>query len=231
MLSKTAELKKYASKLGVCLDDEQLNKFSLYFDAVVDGNKQFNLTAILQEDDFLIKHFVDSLAGVDQIPQNASLIDIGSGAGFPSVPIAIARKDVRVTAIDSTSKKMNFVLTQAKLIGIDNITTIAGRAEDQQKLFGTFDAASARAVSSLQVLLELVAPLLKVGGVFISYKTDESEIAASQNAMKVLSMKLKNTKVLKLPNGDSRAILVFEKTAQTPSCYPRQYGTIKKKPL
>ncbi len=231
MLTKTAELKKYASDLGVELTQSQLDKFSQYFDAVVESNKQFNLTAILDENDFVVKHFVDSLAGVSEIPQNAKLIDIGSGAGFPSVPIAIAREDVSVTALDSTAKKMGFVLSTAKKLGIDNVSTIAGRAEEQSKLFGTFDVASARAVSALEILLELASPLLKVGGLFVAYKTDESEIATSQNAMKILSMKLKNTKKLKLPNGDSRAILVFEKTAPTPKGYPRQYGKIKKKPL
>ncbi len=231
MLTNLALLKKYASELGVELTDCQLDKFSAYFDAVVESNKQFNLTAILNEDDFVLKHFVDSLTGVSEIPQNSKLIDVGSGAGFPSVPIAIAREDLCVTALDSTAKKMSFVSSTAKELNINNVSTIAGRAEDQPSLFGTFDVASARAVSSLPILLEIASPLLKVGGLFVAYKTDEGELEIAKRAMAALNMRHKNTKLLSLPNGDRRAILVFEKTAPTPKGFPRQYGTIKKKPL
>ena len=116
-------------------------------------------------------------------------------------------------------------------MGVSNLSTVSARAEDKRDLFGKFDVVTARAVSSLQILLELAMPFLKVGGRFIAYKTDESELDTSQNARKILNAKHVETKSLTLANGEKRALLVFEKTAPTPKQYPRQYGTIKKKPL
>lgn len=229
-MDKTLLLQSTTS-LGLCLDYSQIDKLARYYNMVVESNKAFNLTAIIEEKDFAIKHFQDSLAGISLIPQNARLLDIGSGAGFPSMPIAIAREDVEVVALDSTAKKMTFVTTSAKALGVKNISTISGRAEEQKELFSTFDVVSARAVSALPILLELAIPMLKIGGIFLAYKTDESELSTSQNAMKVLGAKHINTKFLTLDNGEKRAILVFEKTMPTPKQYPRVYGTIKKKPL
>lgn len=219
------------SQLGLTLDEEKINRLARYYDMVVESNKVFNLTAIVEENDFAIKHFEDSLAGVSLIPQNAKLLDIGSGAGFPSMPIAIAREDVSVVALDSTLKKMTFVGASAKTLGVKNLSAVSGRAEEQKSMFGTFDAVTARAVSALPILLELAMPMLKVGGIFIAYKTDESELEASKNALKVLGAKHVSTKSLTLQNGEKRALLVFEKIAKTPPQYPRVYGTIKKKPL
>lgn len=222
---------KSASQIGITLSSEQSEALCRYYDAVVESNKVFNLTAITEEKDFTYKHIVDSLAGISEIPTGAKLCDIGSGAGFPSVPIAIARDDVSVTALDSTTKKMNFVSQSAKSLGLKNISVIAGRAEEQKAQFGKYDVVTARAVSALPILLELAMPFLKVGGVFLAYKTDESELSSAKNAMNVLGAKHLRTKTLTLPNGDSRAILVFEKTKPTPPQYPRVYGSIKKKPL
>lgn len=220
-----------AEKIGVSLSQKQILAFSDFTDKVLSCNKVFNLTAITEEKDFVVKHIIDSISGISEIPPNSRICDIGAGAGFPCMPIAIMREDIMITAIDSTEKKMNFLSSCAKDMKIKNLQTIAGRAEDQKSLFGKFDVVVARAVSSLQILLELAAPLLKVGGRFIAYKTDESELESCKNAMNILYVNHKTTKFLNLPNGDRRAILVFEKTASTPQQYPRQYGTIKKKPL
>lgn len=224
-------LKTYLSQIGVNLDDDKIGRLLTYCDMVLETNKQFNLTAITDINEFLIKHITDSLVGLSEIGGGAHLLDIGAGAGFPSMPIAIARDDVRVTALDSTAKKMRFVEDSAKSIGLDNLKTISGRAEEQTALFGKFDVVTARAVSSLSILLELSMPLLKVGGHFLAYKTDESELPSAESALKTLGAKHIRTKSVTLPNGDSRAILVFEKLSKTPLQYPRQYGTIKKKPL
>lgn len=231
MLNDTQFLKDCASALGFNLSDKQIWQFSSYFNAVIESNKTFNLTAITDEKDFIIKHFSDSLAGVSEIPKNATICDIGAGAGFPSVPIAIVREDVNVVALDSTAKKMAFVLKSAKEIELNNISTISGRAEEQFAKFGTFDAVCARAVSALPILLELAMPLLKIDGIFIAYKTDNNELVGIENALSTLHAKLINTKLLTLANGDRRAIMTFQKMAKTPPQYPRQYGTIKKKPL
>ena len=220
-----------AAQVGATITSEQAEVLCAYYEKVVECNKAFNLTAITEEKDFAVKHIIDSLAGVSEIPHGAKLCDIGSGGGFPSMPIAIAREDVSVTALDATAKKMAFVAQSAKELGIKNISTIAGRAEEQKAQFAKYDAVTARAVSALPILLELAMPFLKVGGLFLAYKTDESELSTAQNAMKVLGVKHLHTKFLNLPNGDKRAIIVFEKIKQTPSQYPRVYGSIKKKPL
>ena len=224
-------LKQCASEVGVELTQKQTERLAAYFDMVVEKNKAFNLTAITEEKDFAIKHIADSLAGISEIPQNSALLDIGAGAGFPSMPIAITREDVKVTALDSTAKKMNFISECARELNMTNVKTVAGRAEEQKNLFATFDVVTARAVSSLNILLELAMPMLKVGGRFVAYKTDESELDGAKCALATLGAKHLSTKSLSLPNGDSRAILVFEKVAPTPKQYPRLWGAIKKKPL
>ncbi len=221
----------YSNQINVPLDETMRSALLRYVDLVLEANKSFNLTAITDVNDFIVKHIVDSLIGASEIPRGANVCDIGSGAGFPAVPLAIARKDISVTALDSTAKKINFVQSSANMLDISNLTAISGRAEEQKKLFGKFDAVTARAVSSLPVLLELSMPLLKTGGVFVAYKTDESELAGTTSAMKTLGAIHKNTKLCALPGGDRRAIIVFEKVAVTPPQYPRQYGVIKKKPL
>ncbi len=213
------------------LTEDMVDTLEAYYDAVIEANKEFNLTSITLKDEFVIKHLIDSLAGVPFIPENAKLIDVGSGGGFPSFPIAAVRSDVMVTALDSTAKKMNFVGGTARFLGVKNLTTVSGRAEEMKDLFGTFDVVTARAVSALPILLEICSPLIKVGGIMLAYKTDESELETSQNALKVLNMTHKKSFSFNLPGGDRRSILIFEKTASTPKQYPRQYGQIKKKPL
>lgn len=224
-------LNSYLKSVGAELDGKKLADLLTYCEMVLEANRHFNLTAITDINEFMIKHIADSLVGISEIPDGAGLLDIGAGAGFPSVPIAIARQDVCVIALDSTAKKMAFVAESAKSIGLDNLKTIIGRAEEQNKLFGKFDVVTARAVSALPVLLELAVPLLKVGGRMLAYKTDESELSAAKNALKTLNVKHIGTKFATLPNGDSRAVLIFEKTAATPAQYPRRYGVIKSRPL
>lgn len=220
-----------AAQVGANITPEQAEVLFRYYEKVVECNKAFNLTAITEEKDFAEKHIIDSLSGISEIPEGAKLCDIGSGGGFPSMPIAITRADVSVTALDSTTKKMAFVSQSASALGLKNVSTIAGRAEEQKSQFAKYDVVTARAVSALPILLELAMPFLKVGGLFLAYKTDESELATSQNTMKVLGAKHVHTKFLSLPSGDKRAIIVFEKTKPTPPQYPRVYGSIKKKPL
>ncbi|MBD5092134.1 MAG: 16S rRNA (guanine(527)-N(7))-methyltransferase RsmG [Clostridiales bacterium] len=230
-MQKQDVLKNYLSQIGIELQDEKIALLLAFCDTVLETNKKFNLTAITDYDEFLIKHVTDSLLGLSEIPSGAKLCDVGAGAGFPSMPIAIARDDVRVTALDSTAKKMTFIADSARTLGVNNVKTIAGRAEEQRSLFGTFDIVTARAVSALPILLELCIPLLKVGGRFLAYKATDSELDECKTALKVLNAQFVHAKSAQLPNGDSRTILVFEKTAKTDGKYPRQYGTIKKKPL
>lgn len=217
--------------LGVKLTENSVDTLEAYYDAVIEANKEFNLTSITSKDEFVVKHLIDSIAGVGFIPENAKLIDVGSGGGFPSFPIAAVRDDVKVTALDSTAKKMNFVATTARYLGVKNLTTVSGRAEEMKNLFDTYDVVTARAVSALPILMEICSPLIKVGGLMLAYKTDETELELSKNALKTLNMSFKHSFSFNLPTGDRRSILVFEKTAPTPKGYPRQYGQIKKRPL
>ena len=220
-----------ALSIGISISERQADALLGYRDMVLEANKKFNLTAITDDKDFVIKHLIDSLVAVNEIPNGAKLCDIGAGAGFPSMPLAIARDDVRVIALDSTAKKMFFVAESAKSLGIKNIKTVIGRAEEQNLYFNKFDIVTARAVSALPILLELSMPLLKVGGLFLAYKTDESELLYCESALNKLNAKHARTIFAELPNGDKRAVLVFEKVAKTPPQYPRTYGAIKKKPL
>ncbi len=221
---------RYLEEQGIALDEGRLQKLSDFQLLVDEANKRFNLTAITDERDFAIKHFADSLLAAPLL-KKGQLCDIGAGAGFPSVPLAIAREDIAVTALDSTAKKINFIKEAAEKLGLANLNAIAGRAEEARDLFCKFENVTARAVASLPVLLELAAPLLKKGGVFFAYKTDESELQTSKNAQRALGMRHIMTKKFVLPDNSERAILVFEKIADTPPMYPRRYGVIKNKPL
>ncbi len=219
-----------ANRLGAPLEKEQIDKLIRFFELVAKANERFNLTAIKDEKDFAIKHIVDSLTAAKFVPKGAKLLDIGAGAGFPSVPLAVALPNVEVTALDATSKKANFIAEAAKELRLDNLRAVCGRAEEQTAMFEKFDVVTARAVASLNILLELSAPMLKTGGVFIAYKSDESELENVKTALAKLNMRLKD-KVSLLLEDNRRALLLFEKTAPTPKIYPRRYGIIKKSPL
>lgn len=220
-----------AEHVGVTLSHDQAAALIKYRDLVLEANAKFNLTAITDGEEFAVKHIADSLVGASEITSGAKVCDIGAGAGFPSIPLAVVRDDIRMTSLDATAKKINFVSAAARDIGLTNVRTVAGRVEEQRALFGTFDVVTARAVAALPILLELCMPLLKVGGHFLAYKADDGELSLCDNACKVLGAKYVHSKYATLPNGDKRAILVFEKISATPKQYPRQYGTIKKKPL
>lgn len=220
-----------ATALGAPVDDKIANTLDTFFGLVASTNEKFNLTAITDAASFTEKHLIDSLAAADLIPADARVADIGAGAGFPSVPLAVVRPDISVTAIDSTEKKANFISQAAKELGLNNLSSVAGRAEELTSLRDTFDVVSARAVASLPVLCELALPLLKKGGLFLAYKTDLSEVASAKHALTVLGGTTKGAKEYALPSGDKRAVIVIEKTRPTPVAYPRRYSKIKSSPL
>ena len=223
-------LNKFLNDNKITLDSVQIEKLSQFEEKVVETNEKFNLTNITSEPDFTIKHIIDSLVGIPYIPQGSKILDIGTGAGFPSMPIAIARPDLKVEAIDSTEKKIGFVNQSAKELGVTNIKAMSIRAEEMPK-DNKYDCIVARAVASLQVLLELAMPIINVGGLFIAYKATEDEVKDSANALKILNSKVEKTISLTLPNGDNRCLIIIKKLGETPIKYPRNYSQIKKKPL
>ena len=216
--------------INCSINDEQIALLDKFENLVIETNEKFNLTNITTEPDFTIKHIIDSVLALPLIPNGAKVLDIGAGAGFPSVPLAICREDISITAIDSTEKKINFIIKVASDLNIKNIKAKSIRAEEY-KVDEKFDCVVARAVASLQVLLELALPLLKVGGIFISYKATDEEIKDSKNALSVLGGEIEKVEKLSLPNGDNRCFIVIKKIKETPIKYPRQYSLIKKKPL
>lgn len=220
-------LKIGAAELGITLNADQIDKFVAYYERVVESNRKFNLTAIVDERDFVCKHFLDSLTAFKYIGSDDCVCDVGTGAGFPAVPLAIVGAK-SVFALDSTEKKTRFVQQTCLDLGITNVGVVTGRAEEQRKYFGTFDIVTARAVASLAILLELAAPLLKLSGKLIAYKTDPDDLLEAGSAAEKLNMTLLEAKSFTLPNGDPRMLFIYQKTGETPSGYPRSWNAMKR---
>lgn len=200
-----------------------------------------NVTAISRGNEVLTKHIIDSLRCASEIekavgenPSGITICDVGSGGGFPALPIAAVLPESSVTAMDSTSKKCRFIEQSAENAHIVNIKTLSLRAEDATEHFNTFDIVTARAVASLPILLEICSPLVKVGGYFLAMKGDhaDEELAISHNAAKKLNTELVASSYYTLPeDAGKRAVFVYKKNASTPKGYPREYRRIAKSPL
>lgn len=225
-----SEFEKYTLELT----KEKYDKFDKYADFLVKYNENVNLTAITEPKEILIKHFIDScliLKYVD-ISQNSSIIDVGTGAGFPSVPLKIMRPDIKITLLDSLAKRITFLEKLCDIIEID-ADYIHGRAEDIAKTpeyREKFDFSCARAVANLAVLSEYCIPFVRVGGSFISMKGPNENIQDSNNAVAVLGAKIGDIHTYSLEN-DVRLIVEIKKISHTPTKYPRNSSQIKKKSL
>ncbi len=229
-------LRDEAKKFNIELTDQMIEQFMKYKSLLKEWNEKINLTAITDDREIIIKHFVDSLTIVKYIPENAYLIDVGTGAGFPGIPVKIFRKDVKVVLLDSLNKRLNFLNEVINELGLENIETVHGRAEDvgnNLKYREKFDIATARAVANISTLSELCTPFVKVNGAFVCMKANaEEEIANAQNALKILNVKEENREQFKIEEIDSeRTIIIYRKTDKTPKQYPRKAGTPAKQPL
>lgn len=226
-----------AEAFDLALTQEQAAQFLTYAETLVEWNKVMNLTAITDPQEIIVKHFLDSLLlfRACSLPENASLIDVGTGAGFPGLPAKIYRPDLHVTLLDSLQKRLNFLEAVCEKTGAE-AKRIHARAEDagrEPALRESYDAACARAVAALPVLCEYCLPLVHVGGCFIAMKGPglEEELQAAGRAIRTLGGKLESTAAFTLPDGSERRIAVIRKTASTPKAYPRPAAKIKKSPL
>lgn len=229
-------LKEQALKFNIELTDEMIEQFMKYKFLLKEWNEKINLTAITEDREIIIKHFVDSLTIAKYIPENAYMIDVGTGAGFPGIPIKILRKDVKIVLLDSLNKRLNFLNEVIKELGLDGIETVHGRAEDagnNPKYREKFDVSTARAVANMATLSELCTPFIKIGGKFICMKANaDEELENAQNAIKALNIKQETIEKFKLEDIDSgRTIIIFLKEKSTPKQYPRKAGTPAKQPL
>lgn len=219
------------------LDDAAEGRLCAYYDLLVERNRVMNLTAITEPHEVALKHFVDSLMLLStcDIPQGASLIDVGTGAGFPGMVLAIARPDVRITLLDSLQKRLFFLDDVRDALGLENVQTIHSRAEDGARtaLREAFDYAVARAVAPLNILCEYCLPYVRVGGSFLAMKgrSADEELAAAMNAVGVLGGELFEKHLFTLGEAGERGIVVIRKKSQTPDAYPRKSKAIQKKPL
>lgn len=216
---------------NILLDDKMTERFETYYRFLVSENEKYNLTAITEHDEVWCKHFADSMLGSKFVPHGASLVDVGCGAGFPSVPLAIARPDIRPTLVDSLTKRVNFCTELCGKVGV-SANVVHARAEDFAKdNRQRFDVAVARAVAPLNILLEYLAPLLRVGGSVVAYKTDESEVVLAKNAANILGLTFVSANRFVLPDGSNRCLLLYKKVKNTPLVYPRGQNKPRKCPL
>lgn len=220
---------------NIALSDEKIEMFDKYASLLIEWNSKFNLTAIKDPDGIVVKHFVDSLAVLSENRLEGSLIDVGTGAGFPGLPLLIANDDLNVTFLDSTGKKIKFIETVLDRLGLfaDTVNARAEEAAKDEFLRESFDFATARAVSNLRDLSEYCLPFVKVGGKFISMKsakTDE-EIKDAKEAIKVLGGEIEKINSFELADCGERTLVFIKKVRPTPTKYPRNYSQIVKNPI
>lgn len=230
-------LKEDAAKLGIEISDDKLELFSKLSYLLVEQNKTMNLTAITDPDGIAVKHFADSISALSayDFPQGAKVLDVGTGAGFPSIPLLIARPDLNMTMIDSTAKKLKYVASTVEELGLvaEVLHTRAEEAGQNKEYRESFDIVCSRAVAALNVLCEYCLPFVKVGGVFLAMKgaKAQEEIADAKNAIKTLGGQIVDEKSFTLSDGGERTIVVIKKISHVPPKYPRVSAQIAKKPL
>ena len=232
-------LEQGCEELGITLNEVQKQQFITFYEYLVEKNKVMNLTGITEFQEVLVKHFLDSLACVKTVDMNKinRIMDIGTGAGFPGVPLKIAFPHLEACLLDSLKKRVNFLEETFQLLKLENITAIHGRAEEfaKNKAYReTYDLCVSRAVSNLATLSEYCLPYVKTGGFFISYKsgTVQEEVEQAQKAVKILGGRIQDVVYFQLPDSEiQRSLVVIEKVKATPGRYPRKAGTPLKEPL
>lgn len=220
-------------KCNIKLSQDKADKLLKLYEFLVEYNKNVNLTAITDFEEVVVKHFIDSVLpfGMIDIKENSSFIDVGTGAGFPSIPLMIVRPDLKGTLLEALNKRCVFLEKACELTEVD-AKVIHGRAEDYAKeKREAFDFATARAVAAMPVLCEYCIPYVKTGGRFIALKSINEDETLCEKAVKVLGGKIAEIKDYTITNGDNRRLFIIDKVSQTPTKYPRNPSMIKKKPL
>ena len=223
-------------KQGIILSEKQIQQFELYYTTLIEWNQKMNLTAITQKEDVYLKHFYDSLTiSFDYPLDQQSLRDIGAGAGFPSIPLKIVYPNLKITIVDSLTKRITFLKHLANVLELENVTAISARAEEYAKDYReSFDIVTARAVARLNILDELCLPLVKINGDFITLKglKAQEELKEAKAGIEKLGGKVtKEIDFTLTDENDYRSNIYIHKIKKTPSLYPRTFGKIKKKPL
>lgn len=224
-------------KLEIKLDEKQKENFYEYMNLLIEWNERINLTAIIEPNEIILKHFIDSITISKYIEENSYVLDMGTGAGFPGIPLKIIRPDIKMVLVDSLNKRINFLNEVIKELELDNIEAIHSRAEEigkNKKYREKFDIVTSRAVANLSTLSEYLIPLAKINGKCLSMKGPNSneEIEKSKNAIKVLGGTIEKIDEFKLPESDiERTIIEIKKVKTTPSKYPRKAGTPSKEPI
>lgn len=223
------------SAAGIELSEEQILTLDKLAGYMVEYNRNVNLTRITEPDEIVEKHYIDSILPLTMInvPHGTKTIDVGAGAGFPSLPMKIYRPDLKFTLVDSSNKRVTYLESACRLLGLD-CETIHARGEElgqNTKYREQFGLSVARAVASLNVLCEYCLPFVKVGGMFVALKGEKNETEEAENAVKKLGGKISDIRKYALPGGDKRTLVVIEKISPTPTQYPRVSAKIAKKPL
>lgn len=227
-------LKNELLNLNLNISDDVVAKFDLYYKFLVEYNENVNLTAITEHDEVMIKHFYDSLILSKSLPEGKiKLLDVGAGAGFPSVPNAIVNNDLDVTIIDALNKRIVFLNELCDRLKLTNVKAIHGRAEEFKEL-ESFDVVTARAVARLNILMELCMPFVRVGGLFIAMKSKNGneELDEAKNGIKILGGEIVRVLDFTLPyDMGERELIIIKKVKATPKKYPRRFNVIKNNPL
>lgn len=231
------ELEKYLDVLNIELKEEQIKQFYDYMNLLIEWNKKINLTAIIKPKEIILKHFVDSLTISKNINEKSTLVDVGTGAGFPGIPLKILRNDIEITLVDSLNKRIKFLDEVIEKLSLDNIKAVHGRAEEvgkNKEYREKFDYATSRAVANISTLSEYLIPLINKHGKCIYMKGSDTneELVKGKKAISVLGGKVASKEEFVLPSSDiRRTIIIIEKIKNTPIKYPRKSGTPSKEPI
>ena len=238
-VADTEILTKGCQAFGISVTERQTEQFLAYYDLLIEWNKVMNLTAITEFEEVMSKHFVDScaLGKAVELDGKKRLLDVGTGAGFPGIPLKIICPELEVVLLDSLNKRVKFLNEVIERLGLTGITAIHGRAEDiakQKEYRGSFDLVVSRAVANLSSLSEYCIPFVKTGGLFVPYKSGsvDLELSEAEKAIKVLGGEYRDTVRFTLPDTDiDRTLVVIGKVKETPKKYPRKAGTPSKEPI